>query len=662
MMEQNRQFDFWICVVLVIATIAAYEPVRFNDFVNYDDDIYVTENPHVKNGLTGRAILWAFTTSHANNWHPLTWLSHILDCQLFGLKPLGHHLTSLFFHVLNTVLLFLVFKTMTDSTSSPQAGSTYSTSSGQASSLLRPVGYAGQAPQAGRVWPSAFVAAVFAVHPIHVESVAWVAERKDVLSGFFWILTMAAYVRYARQPSLRRYLLVAAAMGLGLMSKPMLVTMPFVLLLLDYWPLERIQWRAEINGGTSQQPPKSVKSFYRRGSFWTLVVEKIPLFIMSGIFSVITVIVQHKGKVYSSGETVPIAVPITNAPLIIRISNALVSYVRYIEKIFYPKGLSVLYPHPSLSLPRWQAIVSLLILAVITVVILLVLRSFSEGGYAARKHRYLAMGWLWYLGTLVPVIGLMQVGAQAMADRYTYLPSIGIFIMVAWGVSEAVSKLGRRSLRRKASCGGGGGWRYGREAIAIAAAAIAVLILCTRVQVRYWRDSTTLFEHALAVTENNFIMHNLLGIELVSQGQLDKAQAHFEESLLINPGYLAAHYNKGRVLIDKGKYDEAISVLSDIVHAKENWPAPGYYLGVAYAQKGDYKQAVKCFEAVVQQMPDHAGIHHDLGLAYLLLGKYDLAVRNLKEAVRLDPNYAGAAGNLAAALEEQKNAGQKGKP
>jgi Flp pilus assembly protein TadD len=598
-MEQNRQFDFWICVVLVLVTIFAYEPIRFNDFVNYDDDVYVTKNPDVNNGLTGKSILWAFTTSHANNWHPLTWLSHILDCQLFGLKPLGHHLTSLFVHVLNTLFLFAVFKTMT-----------------------------------GRLWPSAFVAAVFAVHPVHVESVAWVAERKDVLSGLFWILTMAAYMRYARLPGLARYLLVAAALGLGLMAKPMLVTMPFVLLLLDYWPLERIQWRAGTND-RALQSLKSAKPPYRRGSFWSLLVEKIPLFLMSGLFSVITVVVQHKGKVYSSGEIVPIAVPITNAPLTIRISNALVSYVRYIEKIFYPKGLSVLYPHPSLTLPRWQPVVSLLILAAITAAVL----------YAARKHRYLAVGWLWYVGTLVPVIGLIQVGAQAMADRYTYLPSIGIFIMAAFGAGEVLSK-----------------WRYSKKAVAItAAAALCVLLLCTRVQLRYWRDSTTLFEHALAVTENNFIMQNHLGIELVAQGQLDKAQARFEEALRINPGYLAAHYNKGRVLIDKGKYDEAISVLSDIVHAKENWPEPGYYLGVAYAQKGNYEQAVKCFEAVVQQMPDHAGIHHDLGLAYLLLGKYDLAVRYLKEAVRLDPNYPGAAGNLAAALAEQKKAAEKGK-
>jgi tetratricopeptide (TPR) repeat protein len=279
--------------------------------------------------------------------------------------------------------------------------------------------------------------------------------------------------------------------------------------------------------------------------------------------------------------------------------------------------------------------------------------------YAARRRRYLAMGWLWYLGTLVPVIGLVQVGAQAMADRYTYLPSIGIFIMVAFGAGEILSKLGRRSLRRKASCGCGGGWRYGKEAVAIITAGVlCILILSTRVQVRYWRDSKTLFEHALAVTENNFIMQNHLGIVLVSQGQLDKAQARFEEALRINPGYLAAHYNKGRVLIDKGSYDQAISVLSGIVNAKENWPEPGYYLGVAYADKGDYKQAVKCFEAVIEQMPDHAGIHHDLGLAYLLLGKFDLAVRYLKEAVRLDPNYPGAAGNLAAALAEQKKAAQ----
>jgi tetratricopeptide (TPR) repeat protein len=597
MMEKNKHFDFWICIVLVIATILAYEPLRFNDFVSYDDNVYVTNNPEVKNGLTGKSVLWAFTTGHTGNWHPLTWLSHILDCRIFGLNPLGHHLTNLFFHVLNTVLLFLVFKTMTS-----------------------------------RVWPSAFVAAVFAVHPVHVESVAWVAERKDVLSGFFWILTMAAYVRYARRPSLRRYLLVAAAMGLGLMAKPMLVTMPFVLLLLDYWPLERIQWRAEINGGTSQQPPKSVKSFYRRGSFWSLLVEKIPLFCMSGISSVITVIVQHSG-----GTVVPSAM----LSLDVRIANALISYLRYIKKMIYPSRLSVFYPYHSQSL--LLAILCFVILVLVTAAVI----------YFGMRRRYLAAGWFWYIGTLAPVIGIVQVGSQSMADRYTYVPLIGLFIIIAWLACELSA-----------------GRRYQKIVLGICSATVVtVLLVGTRMQVRHWQNSSTLFEHALAVTKDNSITHNHYGIFLLEHKRFEQALAQFDEAVRISPRNRDAHKNKGLAYLGMGRFDEGIATFQEMLSAWPDWPDAYYWLGVGYARKGAYEQAVAYFETALRQMPatplrgesDSAAIYHDLGLAYLLMGKYDLAVRNLKEAVRLDSNYPGAAGNLASAMEEQKKASQKGK-
>ncbi len=574
-MKQKRQFNIGICVVLVIATIAAYEPVRFNDFVDYDDNVYVTGNPEVKNGLTGKAIVWAFTTGHTGNWHPLTWLSHIVDCQLFGLKPLGHHLTNLFLHVLNTILLFLVFKTMT---------------------VQR--------------WPSAFVAAIFAVHPVHVESVAWVAERKDVLSGLFWILTMAAYERYARQPSLRRYFPVAAAMGLGLMAKPMLVTMPFVLLLLDYWPLERIQWREEKNGGT----------------FWTLAVEKIPLFIMSGISSVITVIVQRGG-----GTVVPSAMLSVD----VRVANAVISYLRYIKKMIYPSGLSVFYPYHSQSL--LLAILCFVILVLVTAAVI----------YFGRRRRYIATGWFWYVGTLVPVIGIVQVGSQSMADRYTYVPLIGLFIIIAWCASELSA-----------------GWRYQKIVLGICSAAVVTgLLASTRMQVRHWQNSDTLFEHALAVTEDNSITHNHYGIFLLEQKRFEEALAQFDEAVRISPRNRDARKNKGLAYLGMGRFDEGIDAFREMLSDWPDWPYAQYWLGVAYARKGDYEQAVVCFETALRQMAaspggrigsEQACIYHDLGLAYLLLGKFDLAVRNLKEAVRLDPNYPGAADNLEAALAEQE--------
>jgi len=361
-----------IYLALALVTFVAFVQVGHNDFINYDDAEYVTENEKVQKGLNIESFVWAFTTGHASNWHPLTWLSHMLDCQLYGLSPAGHHLTNLFLHLLNTLLLFGVLKTMTRA-----------------------------------VWPSAFAAVLFAVHPLHVESVAWIAERKDVLSAFFWMLTMAAYLRYTKHPCIVRYLPVVFAFALGLMTKPMLVTLPFVLLLLDYWPLKRLQF-GRINIPESQSHKR-------------LILEKIPLFTLAAISSVITCIVQQSGGAMGGNEVLTVGV---------RLANALVSYVGYIHKMIYPKGLAVLYPHPLDGVGLWQPVVSFIILAVISAGVI----------FASRKRRYLATGWFWYLGTLIPVIGLVQVGSQAMADRYTYLPSIGIFIILAWGIPELLAR------------------------------------------------------------------------------------------------------------------------------------------------------------------------------------------------------------------------------
>lgn len=590
--EHNKLYILLIYLVLSLTTIIAYEEVRLNDFVNYDDDIYVTRNPQVKAGITRESILWAFTTSHANNWHPLTWLSHIFDCQLFGLNPVWHHLTSLLFHTLNTLLLFWVLKRMT-----------------------------------GAAWPSAFVAGVFALHPLHVESVAWVAERKDVLSGFFWMLTMAAYVRYVERPGIGRYLQVVFALCLGLMAKPMLVTLPFVLLLLDYWPLCRLQWGHQSKAFPQSQ---SVRDRHQNFSFWRLIREKIPLFILAAVLSAITFIVQLSTRPATLLGSIPSDIQImriTSSPVSVRISNALVSYLNYIVKMFYPNRLAVLYPHPSDSLPTWQPVFSLMILAGISAGII----------YMARRRGYLVVGWLWYIGTLVPVIGLVQVGAQAMADRYTYLPLVGIFIMVAWGAAEFGTK-----------------WRYRSMGFGVAGGVVlAALLICTRIQVRYWQDSLTLFGHTLAVTENNFIMHNKYGTELLKKDKLDESAKHFNAALQINPLYPEAHKNKGRVLLEQGEYDEAIAVFGELLRARPDWADVHYYLGVAYVRKGQLNQAVEHFKATVRLSPDWPEAYHDLASVYLLLGKYDIAIQNYKEALQLNPDYPSAIRNLRIALEAQ---------
>jgi Tfp pilus assembly protein PilF len=588
--ERDKLYIISICVVLVLATVIAYEQVRKNGFVDYDDDSYVTENPHVKEGITRDSIFWAFTTGYGNNWHPLTWLSHILDYELFELNPYWHHLSSLLFHIANTLLLFLVLRRMS-----------------------------------GSVWASFFVSAAFAIHPLHVESVAWVAERKDVLSGFFWILTMAVYARYVEQPCIKRYLLVVLTFCLGLMSKPMTVTLPFVLLLLDYWPLDRFQWGRQSRRGTSPQT-KSAKGGYQKVSPWSLIREKIPLFVLAAVLCIITFVVQQQGKPTEMSGAVPAGIRITTAPLNIRISNVLVSYVSYIVKMVYPRHLAVLYPHPGDSLPKWQPIVCFMILAAISAGVI----------YMSRQRRYLVVGWLWYLGTLVPVIGLVQVGAQATADRYTYLPSIGIFIMIAWGGGELLAER-----------------RYRRWGLGIAAGIVLVILLiCTRKQVRYWQNSITLFGHTLAVTENNFIMQNNYGVELFKKGQLDEAAVHFDKSLQINPGFSKARSNKGKVFLEQGKFDAAIAQFTEMAAARPDAEAH-YLLGAAYARKGEFERSIQPFKAALSLRPDWPKAYNDLALAYLLLGKYELAIRNYNEALRLKPDYPAAINNLRIALEKQ---------
>lgn len=569
MQDHNKHYVFLIYVVLILAVIIAFEPVRHNDFVDYDDQRYVTENPHVKAGITRESIVWAFTGYHQGGlWHPLAALSNMLDCQLFGLNPFWHHLTSLLFHIANTVLLFWVLKRMT-----------------------------------GVVFPSAFVAAVFALHPLSVDSVAWVAERKNVLSGFFWLLTIAAYARYAEHPGIGRYLLVVLVFCLALLSKPMVVTLPFVLLLLDYWPLGRFQWGYQ-KANKDLPKYKLVKVRYQKSPTLSLVIEKIPLLALSAVLSVITVFVQrHAGAVF----------PLERLPLDSRIANALVSYVRYIGKMIYPSKLAAFYPHPLDRLPLWQPIVCFVILIVISALIII------------SRKRYLVVGWLWYLGTLVPVIGLVQVGEQAMANRYTYLPLIGIYIMVAWGAAELVVK-----------------WRYRKFGLGLAAGIVfIVLLICTWVQVRHWQNNLTLFGYTVAVTENNYKMHNNYGAALQKEGRLEEAFAQYKESLRIAPQYFRARNNLGAVYLQKGEIKQAIAcwnealryksdnveVINNLAWVRATWGNPEF-------RNSDeaVRLATRACELTGYAQPD---ILDTLAAAYAAAGKFPQAIETAKKAFKL---------------------------
>jgi len=557
-----------IYLALVLATFIAFEQVRYNEFLCFDDGQYITGNLHVNAGISRESVIWAFTTPHACNRHPLTWLSHMLDCELFGMDSCWHHLNNLLFHIANSLLLFFILKRMT-----------------------------------GATWQSAFVAAVFALHPLHIESVAWVSERKDVLSSLFWMLTIAAYIRYAERPGMGRFLLVFFLFGLGLMAKPMLVTLPFVLLLLDYWPLGRFRFGRKSKE-KAPLPSQSVGACGYVSSARRLIAEKIPLFILIAASSAITLIAQQKAMT-----------SIEALPLNLRIINALASYVSYLVKMIYPHRLALLYPHPFSKILLWQPIIYFAILAAISAAVI----------YLARRQRYLATGWLWYLGTLVPVIGIVQVGAQSMADRYTYLPSIGIFIMVAWGVPEILSK-----------------WRYRNAMIGITTGIVLIaLLICTRTQLRYWRSSFTVFERCLAVTENNYIAHNSYGGLLCKEGQLNKGIIHLRESVRINPKHSKAHYNLGLALAKKEKYEEAIVRFRKSLELTSDDPYAMINLAYVLAmfeepELRDTTEAVRLAEQACEltdyEKPEMLNI---LAEAYAAAGQFEQAVSIWQKALEL---------------------------
>jgi len=466
-----------ICVLLVLATFAIYSQIQDHEFINFDDDLYITNNLNVQAGLTSESVKWAFTTSHPPYWHPVTWLSHILDYQLYGLHPKGHYLTNLFLHISSVLILFIVLFRMT-----------------------------------GALWQSGFVAAMFALHPLNVESVVWIAERKNVLSTLFWLMTMWAYIHYAEKPTVKRYGLVFLFFTLGLMSKPMLVTLPFVLLLLDYWPLRRLKFGQERGGNETSE-----KNTAKRSETLRLVFEKIPLFLLTIGLGIVTFIAQKSSGNMNYME---------NRTFSTRLANAMVSYLEYFEKMIWPEKLAVFYPHPGNTLSVWQGILCGVALVSITIISIRLIR----------KAPYFAVGWFWYLGTLVPVIGIVQVGGHAMADRYAYIPLIGIFIIVAWGVPELISK-----------------WRYKEKVLSISVGIIIfTLLITTWRQVSHWKNSITIFKHAIRVTDkkypNTARIHNNLGAALSAERKIEEAISHYKMAIKINPDYAAAHNNLGIAL------------------------------------------------------------------------------------------------------------------
>jgi Flp pilus assembly protein TadD len=549
----DKQRSIVVCLALALGTLAVYWPAHRFGFIELDDPDYVSANGHIAKGVTTEALRWTFTIGYASNWHPLTWFSHALDVQLFGLNAGAHHLVNVLLHAANSLLLFLVLRRMTRA-----------------------------------IWPSAVVAALFAWHPLHVESVAWIAERKDVLSTFFGLLTLWSYGRYVETASVLNLRFALLWFALGLMAKPMLVTLPFVLLLLDFWPLGRLTRTGQkgkenlpASKATRDQLPQSPKS-RSWADLIPLLREKTPFLVLSAVSSVLTFVAQRRGGSVISLEAIPFWE---------RLVNALVSYANYLLQMVWPAKLAVIYPYPS----GWS-------LGVVTAAL------FALGGISvlvarlAASRPYLVVGWLWYLGTLVPVIGLVQVGQQAMADRYTYLPLTGVFMMVVWRAAEAASASRARS---------------------VAVAVCAGVVLCaglaaTSFQLKHWRNDVALFEHTLKVTTNNSHAHRGFGIALVKQGRLDEAIEHFATAACVSPGYVGAHYSLAETL----------------------------------ARKGDFDGALREYEIVLRLQPDNADAHNDLGNHLMRLGRLDEAARHFTEALRLRPDQPEAHFNLALILED----------
>jgi protein O-mannosyl-transferase len=559
----DKRFFRLACLVLALGTLALYSPVAGFSFIDFDDDEYVWNNPVTSAGLTWQGFVWAFNGIHVGNWHPLSWLSHELDCQLFGLHAGAHHLVNAAFHIANTLLLFALLRGLT-----------------------------------GAAWRSVFVAALFAWHPLHVESVAWVAERKDVLSTFFWLLALMAYVRYVENSKLKTknsklfYALALLATAAALLSKPMAVTLPFTLLLLDLWPLQRF----------------SISNF-QLPILFKLVIEKIPFFLLSLALCAVTFLAQHG------------AGAVSGVALSIRLTNVPVAYLRYLEKTFWPQDLSIIYPY----VYHWPAVLvagAVISLALVSALAVLLLRG---------ESRWLAFGWFWFLGTLVPVIGFIQVGAQAMADRYFYIPSIGLFIALVWGAAEFCQH--RPNGKFILTFLGG--------------TALIGCVLATSLQISVWQNSKTLFLHALGAMQNNYVADNALGKAFEREGDAARALVLYREAVRIEPRYPISQYNLGLALIGFGLKDEALEHLAAAAHYDPRNADAQFNLGVFFAQNGRPADAANCFEAAIAVRPEFAPAHARLGEILAKLGKYPEAAAQFREALRWQPDLPQVKQELA---------------
>ncbi len=566
----NRKQWSWqpalLCAILAAVTFAVFGQTLTYDFINYDDGEYVYANPMVSEGLTSKGISWAFNGAHASNWHPLTWLSHELDCQIYGLRPGGHHLTNVLLHTAAVISLFLVLLQMTDA-----------------------------------LWRSAFAAAVFAIHPLRAESVAWIAERKDVLSGLFFMLTVGAYIRYARRPDLLpRYGLVVVLFTMGLMCKPMLVTLPLVLLLLDYWPLRR-------NESTRR-----------------LLLEKLPLLALAAVSAVITIYSQ-RGAMQSTGSF----------SLPYRLETALAACLVYLKQMFWPRGLALFYPYPATGLPAGEISLAAILLTGITAL-----------AWWQRKARpWMLMGWLWYLVMLLPVLGIIQVGGQAHADRYTYLPQIGVGIALTWFAAEW-------------------GARFQRAKPILGCLVLAALAICCAHQVAYWKNSNIVWAHTLACTAGNEVAHNGAGQADLQNGDTNAAISQFQQALQINPTFSPAHENLGNVLVELGRFNEAISQYQSFLQIEPDNPDVHEDLGIALFRRGKTDEAISQFQEALRIKPNDS-INHNLSLAYLksgqaeeAAGRYDVAITNFETALRINPRYSEAHDGFGVILMLKGKAGE----
>jgi Flp pilus assembly protein TadD len=563
--QRSDRIDVLIAAGLAVATLAVYGQVASHQFIGFDDQAYIQNNPMVTAGLTWKGIVWAFTTFYDSNWHPLAWIAHMVDVQMFGLDAGKHLLVNTLIHAANSVLLFLFLKRVTEAR-----------------------------------WASAVVAALFALHPLHVESVAWAIERKDTLSTFFGLLTLLAYARYANAPSPTRYAAVALWLALGLMAKPMLVTWPFVLLVLDYWPLRRVEWR----------PADGMKRFAK--AWLPLVREKVPLIGLVAASMVLTWMAQRNVE---SGQM------IFDAPVALRIPNALVSYSQYIFLTFWPANLGIYYPFAPTGPPIRRIVLAVVLLGVITVIAL----------RDVEKRPWLFMGWLWFVGTFLPVIGLVPIGiGQAMADRYYYVPSIGLFVALVFGVAELASI-----------------WRIGRRpVVALTAVTLALLASVTAVQASRWRDTDTLFQHTLSVTTDNLVVEYNYGYDLMQRGEYGRAIPHFAQALRIEPRFFAALVYMGLSLEKQGKPQDAITFYDRAVAVDPNNADVRTNLGLLLAREGRFSESARQLNEVLRLTPNSAEAHSNLGGVLLMAGQPEKSIPYLTTALRLKPGLAAAEDNL----------------